>query len=525
MLLPLTFAVGFGLDYGRALRAQTKLNAIADSAALMAVSPAMMAQSDSAAASAATAYFNAQVATLAGITVSNLSIAAPTTSSGALAGTRVATVTYQATSANLFSGILGRMTLPVSGTAQANAAQPPSINFYVMLDTSPSMLLPTTSSGISTLSTATRNQWGSYTCAFACHDQHPETTFGKIRDTSSRYILLNVNYGTSGASGYNTFYRYNSSSRTVFDANGTQIGTGASLTCSVGGSTGSCGYAWKLAWTQSGTAQSASVYYADNWWLARNYGTIYGSPASIDLRVDAETDAAQNLVTFAQSMVNTYNTADHPVTYQMKFLTFNYGAPTALSATSSLVNVNSLSTSSIPDIGMQAPWLWDTEYWTTSSVATYDQDTDFKTMLNTMNAAIPNPGTGATPASPQAVMFIVTDGLADEGITGYSCGGVSGRACTQLTANHLSQCSAIKNRGVRIAILYTEYLPSSINTISFGQTIATNNVPYIEQQLKACSSTNSDGTQLYYKVTTDQDISAALNRLFSMAVQTAHLVR
>jgi Flp pilus assembly protein TadG len=52
-LIPLTFAVGFAIDYIRAEKMQTKLDAIADSAALVAVSPAYLSQTDAVAAAAA----------------------------------------------------------------------------------------------------------------------------------------------------------------------------------------------------------------------------------------------------------------------------------------------------------------------------------------------------------------------------------------------------------------------------------------------------------------------------------------
>jgi Flp pilus assembly protein TadG len=43
MALPvLTFAIGMGIDYARAMKAQTKMNAVADSAALSAVSKVAM---------------------------------------------------------------------------------------------------------------------------------------------------------------------------------------------------------------------------------------------------------------------------------------------------------------------------------------------------------------------------------------------------------------------------------------------------------------------------------------------------
>jgi hypothetical protein len=71
-------------------------------------------------------------------------------------GVRTATVSYTATSKNLFSTILGKANLAIGGTSSAVASQAPSINFYVALDTSPSMLLPTTTSGITNLNAGAR---------------------------------------------------------------------------------------------------------------------------------------------------------------------------------------------------------------------------------------------------------------------------------------------------------------------------------------------------------------------------------
>jgi len=518
MIVPLVFAVGFGLDYGRAEQMQTKLNALADSAALVAVSPSMMGQTDATAVAAATAYFNGQIASLQGVTVTSLTITAPTATSGALAGTRVSTVTYRASSRNLFSTILGQASLPIGGTAQGNASLPPSINFYVMLDTSPSMLLPTTQSGITSLQTATKSSTWSNGCAFACHTKHIENIPMKTYDTSGNVIFMDDGFFTVGDPGYNTAYRYNTSSKKVFNQAGTQIGTAGS----VGGSD-----PYTLTYKDmSNVSKSLTVYYADSWWLARNFGTVQSSPSTIPLRVDAETSAAQNLISFSQTTVNNYNTASHPVTYKMQFLKFNYGAPSALSGTPSLLDVNTLGSSSVPDLGWNLEWLYDFNKWTSSSTTTNDADTDFSTMLTTMNTNIPNPGTGSTPTSPQAVMFIVTDGMADEMLSGYSCQS-SGRVCTQLLTSHINKCTTIKNRGVRIAVLYTEYLASSItgSGLSFANTVATSNVPYVETQLRACASTNSDGSQLFYKVSTGDDLSVALNKLFTMTVQTAHLVK
>ncbi len=493
-IIPMVFVLGFGLDYARAEKVQTRLNAAADAAALAAVDPVLISQSDTDANAAATAVFNAQASGLTGVTVTSLSVSTPTTYSQSLGYGRTATVVYKATSKNLFSGLLGSQSLPISGTASAKANQPPSLNFYVVLDTSPSMLLPTSDSGITSLKGATNNSWGwtsgSGGCAFACHEasSNPNGMVMNITDTSGNVIWLD---GSGNPHRIQSGYV---GSTTIKD-------------------TGNVSY----------TASTGK--YADTLWLARNFGVYRSTPSTIQLRVDAETTAAQNLITFAQNTVHTYNTTSHPVTYKMQFYQFNYGNPTAV--TPSLVDVNTLSTSTIPDLGASQANLYQAFYWTTSSVYTGDSDSDFTSMFNSMNSTMPAPGDGSSPASPQEVLFLVTDGMADQAISGGNCQSVGGRGCQQLTSAHLSQCTAIKNRNIRIAVLYTEYLASSIQNsgLSFANGVASTNVPQIEPQLQACASTNTDGSKLYYKVSSNQDISAALTKLFTMAVKTARLTK
>ncbi|HXM06129.1 MAG TPA: hypothetical protein VN936_01635, partial [Candidatus Acidoferrum sp.] len=167
----------------------------------------------------------------------------------------------------------------------------------------------------------------------------------------------------------------------------------------------------------------------------------------------------------------------------------------------------------------------------------------------------------------QEVLFIVTDGVVDEtpptGTAGQTTGTLSasyGRISggrQQSTVNPLNGsnseyyktdwCTTIKNRNIRIAILYTQYVPlANVNngngadgwydgfdtgnagtgirqlqctTVSgnYSCTAATDNVG---AQLQACASPG-----LYEEVSTDGDISAALSALFQQAVVTAHLTK
>ena len=76
----------------------------------------------------------------------------------------------------------------------------------------------------------------------------------------------------------------------------------------------------------------------------------------------------------------------------------------------------------------------------------------------------------------------------------------------------------MKNRGIRIALLYTEYLPLPTN--SWYNTWISPWQPTIATNLQSCASSG-----LYFKITTDGDISTAMQALFEQAVATARLTQ
>ena len=81
-------------------------------------------------------------------------------------------VSYTAQSTNNFPNILGHTTWALSGSSTATSTVMPNINFYLMLNSSPSMLIAGTSAGITTMVNNTSSQGG---CAFACHKSHPSS--------------------------------------------------------------------------------------------------------------------------------------------------------------------------------------------------------------------------------------------------------------------------------------------------------------------------------------------------------------
>lgn len=165
MAVPLIFAVGAGIDYGTANMAKAKLDSVADAAALSAVDHQAITGTPAAAQTVAQNTFNAEAVNLPDVTVSNLSATVTNSTTG-----RTAVVNYTATKTNIFMGIFGYATTTISGSSTAQAGLTTNINFYLLLDNSPSMNIAATTAGIQTMVANTSAQGG---CAFACHESDP----------------------------------------------------------------------------------------------------------------------------------------------------------------------------------------------------------------------------------------------------------------------------------------------------------------------------------------------------------------
>lgn len=484
-MVPLIFATGFGVDYSRAMRVKNILDAAADAAALSAVSNVAMTQSASAAQTIAIANFKAQASTLTSVTftpASDLTIAVTDTSTSSGTGRQVV-VTWRAKSTNIFSSILGSSSLAISGSATASALKPPYINYYVLLDTSPSMLLPTTSAGLSAIRSATAATSNApYGCAFACHTSHPHSDSIYIRNTSGQDIWLDSSGNAWPISGVSNGYVYSPNY-----SNGTQP-----------------------------MALESSGQYADGYWLTRHYSSLYGGSLSILLRIDEERSASQNLITTAQTYASS-----NQVTYKMQFFGFdwthpNYSSPlTAL--TSSMTDVQSLSTSSVPDLyAAQDNWYKNNcPYY---NYCNSDMGTEFANGMSALNAVMPTPGDGSTANTPQEVLLIITDGVPDESYNGS-------RWTRELNLADQAQCSAIKAKGITIGIIYTTYSADSITGDTWSQSVVGPHLSSVASALQSCASTTAGGSSLFFEVGTDGSISNALAALFAMTLQTARLVK
>lgn len=430
-VIPLTLASGISIDYARAARLQTKLNAAADAAALMAVSKPLMTQTNAAVKTQAQAMFSSQVTGLPGLTYNPANLVVTITGTVGASNTRTAVVSYTAQSANAFAGVIGMSTITIGGSSTATSSQAPNIDFYLMLDTSPSMLLPATTAGLASLIAATKTTAQPNGCAFACHQ-------------------TNLTYSSG-----NTELVCDSSNKNCKD------------------------------------------YYT----VARNNSLV--------LRTDLMTKAVQDLTDVA-----TTTATENGAKYRMGIADFDYMYrqiyPTSKIGgywvDSNLTNVKNHV------IDAQILTYCNNNY---RVCGTNDNDTAtnftsaFTGTLATMPTT-PGEGTNISGDTPQAILFIITDGMRDENSSGRKMGPIP-----------TAQCVTIKSRGIRIAILNTEYLPESA---SDSWSITNVRTPYlsptdtVSPALVECASPG-----LYYQVTTNGDISAALTALFQKAVSTAHL--
>ena len=164
----LVFAGGAAIDYGRAAQIHTKLNAAADAAALAALTPSMLQQSSTVAHDAAVSMFNGLTEGIPGLTANATQVTVSVTV-GATSLIRNVSVSYSSSVNTIFAQVLGKSALPVSGLSEASAQAPPNIDFYVLLDNSPSMVLPATAAGITTMQSLTTQEESPGGCAFDCH--------------------------------------------------------------------------------------------------------------------------------------------------------------------------------------------------------------------------------------------------------------------------------------------------------------------------------------------------------------------
>jgi Flp pilus assembly protein TadG len=413
--VPLITVVGCAVDYSRATQLRSKLQAAADAASvgsLAKASPAFAAAGSMTAdgpipvgVTDAQNIFNANVANLTGYTLNSVTPTVVKTGSAI-----TSTVTFSGTINTMFLGVIGKTALSVTGTSTATANMPLYVDFYLLMDNSPSMGVAATPTDVSTMVANTPDK-----CAFACHD-------------------------------------YN-------DANN---------------------------------------YYN----LAKKLG--------VTTRIDVLRSATQSLMDTAAA-TQTYSN-------QFRMAIYDFGASSKTIGLRALFSLSaSLSSAKTAAGGIDLMGVYGN-----NDSYTADKDTPFSTVFPAINSVISAPGAG-TSAAPMKYLFFVSDGVADEYNTACSKPTVSGGRCQ--SPIDVTLCTAIKARGIKIAVLYTTYLQLPTNSWYMTYIDPFNQGPFgpspnsqIAQNMQTCASPG-----LYFEVSPTQGISDAMNALFKKAIADARI--
>ncbi|RDJ12186.1 TadE/TadG family type IV pilus assembly protein [Rhizobium grahamii] len=405
LMVPLIGSAGVAVDFAHALSLRTQLYAAADAAAVGAISAksaaataAMKMTSDGPISTGQDDARNIFVSQMQGeLTASQVAVDVQVSRASNKLNS---SVSFTASVPTTFMQVLGRKTVDISGTATATFQTASFMDFYILIDNTPSMGVGATPADVALMEQKTPD-----TCAFACH------------------IV-----------------------------------------------------------SETGVVDKNSYYN-----IARNNG--------VTLRVDVVRQATQKLTETAKTERASENQ------FKMGVYTFGKKAEDA--------NLTTIS-SPITDLDKVATY---TNAVTLMSIPRQgynnDQQTSFDSSLTQMNKIISTPGDGSTEAQPQKILFFVSDGVGDSQKSNCTKP-KTGERCQEPI--DISFCKPLKDRGVKIAVLYTTYLPLPKNSW-YNSWIKPfqNEIP---TKMQNCASPG-----LYFEVTPTQGITDAMQALFLKVIR------
>ena len=214
--------------------------------------------------------------------------------------------------------------------------------------------------------------------------------------------------------------------------------------------------------------------------LARNNG--------VTLRLDVLRSAVGNLITNIASL-------NKQGAFRLGLATFNEAFSVIYPASSSISGATAALAQIAPDI---------------NDCSNNCPETYFTNAMSSLGPVVGVSGNGATQATSQKFLFIVTDGLVDQ----YS------GSDRQIGPIIPSACAAIKAAGVTVLTLYTPYLPLTNN--AFYNTYVAPIQSQIAPQLQACASSPA----LAYEADNAADIDARLQTMLAAVIQSSgHLTQ
>jgi Flp pilus assembly protein TadG len=508
--VPLISAVGVAIDYSEATRIKAKLQSAADAAAVAAISQqsagwlaASLMTSDGhipVAETDATNIFNGNIT--ASSSLFNNKVVTPTVLK--TGPNLTSTVTFSADVPVTFMKVAGQQKLTVTGRSAASSSLPLYLDFYLMLDVSGSMGVPSTDAEQTRLSKVNPDMFAQYPggCTLACHF----TVSNSCGNGNQKYPTNNECLG----------YWISRVSPTAY----------ANLVAS------------PTAWNAAGTAKVAKpVPGLPNSMISGLPNSLLsGDPNSLPGVASCSTDGTASCIQLRADAVgyavNDPNNGMFAVAQQKQVIPnqFRIGLyPFIRDLYEYFKLTNSINGSpNTPGTINYAAANLSSQLDTNANTNLGSGGTHIDTALNTLNTTyIKSVGDGSASTNTLPYVFLVTDGAQDPQIKGVPGGGWSGsNHATTIALGSSSPCKPLRDRGIKIMVLYIPYVPIQKPNPSFANDeddFANNNVPNIPRSLQDCASPTDASGSYYYEATSPAQITAALTAMFNHALVTAHI--
>jgi len=542
--IPVLTAIGCAVDYSLAVRMRSKMQAAADAASVGAISQsspgyaaAEAMSSNGSVAAGVTDANNIFMSNLCGPTLtgctnvtgySNLTVTPTITKTGS---TLTSVVSFTAQVPVVFMKVVGWQTLTISSTSSSSAAMSTYLDFYLTLDVSGSMGLPSTpgvngeEGRLALVNPDNKVQYPTG-CTLACHfapqnsacvnppgtppanppANPPTTTTSYTQQYNTNNYCMGYIYSRLSQSALTNMINYPSSAIGTYGLKqvpGLPDAMLSNLNNSLSGSNSLI------------TGNSSSLPYS---LTAATSCPTAGTDACIQLRLDAVGYAVNQLLQYANqteaatNVPNQFRIGLYPFIEQL-YAYFPLTSSINGSATnSSTINYAAANLATLLDTNMNS---------NLGSGGTHIDDA-----LNTLNSTIVNVGNGSSSTNTQPFVFLVTDGAQDPQTKGVPNGGWSGTNHATVLSNALevdypNACQTLKNRGIIVGVLYIPYQTISPVNSSFAgdeDDYANANIPGIPSSLSTCASPN-----FFFTASTPAAINAALQQMFNQSLITAHI--
>jgi len=514
--IPVVSVVGCAVDYSMATRMRVKLQAAADAASVASISQKSPGFIQAAAMTGngtvsvgitdADNVFDGNMAAITGY--SNLTRSSVVTKTGIQLSS---TVQFSAQVPVTFMKVLGYQNLTIGGTSTSSASLPPYLDFYLALDVSGSMGLPSTAAEQARLAAVNPDNYVQYPtgCTLACHfsPQNSACTDTGTQGYPTNNFCLGYVISRLSQSGYTNLLQTKTS-------NPKQQQLPSSIVNGVSPYTINPGLPNSL---------TAPIPYGGGGLSAVSSCPTAGTDACIQLRLDA-VGFALNATQSANGTDGLFAVAQKSETVTNQFRIGLYPFIESLYAyfpLTSSINGSPTNSSTINYAAANLATLLDTNV--NSNLGS--GGTHIDVAMNSMNATIASVGDGSSPTSTQPYVFLITDGAQDPQMKGVPNGGWSGSnhatVLNDPSNSYPNICQTIKNRNIIISVLYIPYQPISPVNSSFANDeddAANNNIPNIPPSLQACASPG-----FFYTANAPADITAALNQMFSHALSVARI--